>query len=54
MVKITQDVRSTILHRDFIADVVERLEIVGNTQKPATHLVEAALRGGAESSGVEF
>ncbi len=54
MFKISQDMRWMVLDKDLITDVEKRRAIVGNVQKPATHLVAAALRSGAELSGVEF
>ncbi len=53
MRKISQDMRSMVLDKDLITDVEERQAVVSNMQKPATQLVDAALRAGAEMADVE-
>ena len=52
--KLKEDLRAMLLSKDFLADVVKRQGSVANMQKPATHLVDAAIQMGAEIVSVDF
>ncbi len=48
MFKLEKDLQAMLKSEDFIADVEKRQGAVANMGKPATHLVDAAIRMGAE------
>jgi len=54
MFKLKQDLRAMLLSDDFINDVAKRQGLTANMEKPATHLVDAALRMGAKIISVDF
>jgi len=54
MFKLREDLRAMLQSEDFIADVAKRQGSVANMEKPATHLVDAALRMGAKIVSVDI
>ena len=54
MFKLREDLRAMLQSEDFITDVAKRQGAVANMEKPATHLVDAAIRMGAKIVSVDF
>ncbi len=54
MFKIKKDINNILESEDFQDDVINRQAIVGNMEKPDTHLVDAAIELGAEITSVDF
>ncbi len=46
--KLREDLRAMLLSEDFLTDVAKRQGAVANMEKPATHLIDAAIRMGAQ------
>jgi len=54
MFKLKQDLRAMLQSEDFLSDVARRQGSAANMEKPATHLVDAAIKMGARIVSVEF
>lgn len=52
--KLKEDLRTMLLSEEFLADVVKRQGSVANMEKPDNHLVDAAIRMGAQVVSVDF
>ncbi len=54
MFKIRKELWDMVMSEDFRNDVIARQALVGNMEKPQTHLVDAAIRMGAEIVSVDY
>lgn len=52
--KTRREINDIVMSEDFRNDVIARIPLVGNMAKPDTHLVDEAIRLGAELIEVEF
>ncbi len=49
-----REIKDIIMSEDFRSDVIARIPLVGNMDKPDTHLLGEAIRLGTELIEVEF
>jgi len=54
MFKLKADLRAMLQSEDFLIDVAKRRGSASNMDKPATHLVDAAMEMGARIISVDF
>ena len=54
MFKLTEDLRRMLKSEDFLTDVAKRQGAVANMEKPATHLVDAAIKMGAKIISIDL
>ena len=54
MFKIKKDINDILNSENFLNDVIKRQALIGNTEKPDTHLIDEAMRLGAEIKSLDF